>query len=250
MLTRTVGDSWQLANNAAERYPYIEQTAQQPSQFALNMIFAETGRYDMITSIKAEIHNCEKVLLQSSDKYLYGNDKHVWIAQTAFNISEAGGKIVKGQLTGTIDPYQIHSCDFITDWTGTALSVVTAHEGKYAVQDNIASPSGSTNYDTTYNPDWTHDLSDFTYLTFWFKNSRASTAFTAARVFVQTSDSNYYYWNLTFSSGSWAFMDCELASPDGTVGSPSLSTVGQIVIRITTADTVAFYSNIDDIRVY
>ena len=249
---RRTANKWNIEQQAAENVPHIEQTGQGPTGFNINLNFVDNStvdRHDMCTSVKAEIHECKKILIQSTDKYLYGDQKYVWLAQSNFNITESGKKQITVNLTGQLDPYQIHTCDFLTDWTGTSLTSDTAHDRKYAVKDTVASPVATSTYNATYNPSWTHDLSSHSFLTYWTWSDRTSASYTNSRFILQTSANNYYYWDTTYGADTWAFIECDLSSPDGTVGSPSLSNIGQIKLRIVAADTTAFFHRIDDIRV-
>jgi len=229
---RRTADKWNIKQQAAENVPYIEQTGQGPTNFNLNIALTGATRYDMVTSIRAEIRDCEKILIQSTDKCLYGNQQYVWLAQSNLNVTESGNKRLAMELSGQIDPYQIHSCDFLKDWSGTSLSLDTAHDGKHAIKDTITSYAEDTTYDATYNPGWTVDIADKNYLCFWMKADQPSSAYTITRAILLTSADNYYYWDTTFNADVWTFMECDLNSPDGTVGSPSLTNITQFILRV------------------
>lgn len=138
--------------------------------------------------------------------------------------------------------------------TGGNLTLDTSvyHGGSASVSNNVSSPSAATSYNTTYvfkNPAGTitsHDLSrDGQFLSVWVRVSRASTAFTTARLYIVDEFSRLSYWPVTFSAGAWKELKVRVAS--GT-GSAVDTIIRQISLRLVAADTTGFVVNLDDLE--
>jgi len=193
---RRTANTWDTMANAAENVPYVEKVAQSPSNFSIDLTL-RGDRYDMITSIRAEIDRCNKVYFYSDTHYLYGTQKHVWLSQTSFDVDEGRGKVLDARLVGSIDTSQIHSCDFLTNWSSAAtLSLGTPHAGKYSITTTDSSPSGGLI--TRYDLDESLNLLPYTigvyshkYIGLWFKVS--SIDYSVIRLHLKTDATNYSY---------------------------------------------------------
>jgi len=247
--TRVTKESWGVQQNCAESYPFVGQTNQQPSQINLDFKFAGDNRFDAVTSLKSEIDNYGKILINTND-YIYGTKTAVWIAQSKLQVKESDGKTLTVLLQGVIDQDQIHSCDFSKDWSGTLISTESLPVRRYCIRDDVISPTASSTYDAAYTPSYSIDVSDKLLINFWIFSDRASTAYSSSRLILQTSAGNYYYWDSTYSANTWTFIEHDITSPDGTIGSPSLDNINTVEIQIITADTVGFYHRIDNIRAH
>lgn len=249
---RTSADAWQLISKAAERIPRIEQSAMKPTVFNLQMLLEGSTRYTLANSIRNGIHLCDKVLVyEDGSKYLYGSAQQVWLAQTKLLIREAGSKQLKVTLTGNIDPYQIHSCDFETYWSSVLFtqSLGNAFEGKYSLKGTASSPSATQNYYLYYVAPTTMDLSGDNYVTFMIYSDRASTAYTASKILLWQATGHYFTFNITYDASKWKAIAIDLANPDSTGGSPSLSTINRIYLQVTAADSTTFYHQIDNFQI-
>lgn len=171
-------------------------------------------------------------------------------AQSGSATSITDGPIGTGDGTTTVFYLikELVDCDATTDWSGTSLSTETTDkkEGTGALKDDVASPATGTEYETTYNPTGSWDLSDVQRISFWLKCDRASTAFTHARFYIYDTSGNGSYWDLTFSAATWTRFNLDLSSPDGNTGTAaSLSAIDSIRWNFKAADTTAFYKLID-----
>ena len=147
----------------------------------------------------------------------------------------------------------ISICDATGDWTGTALSIDGADykEGAGSLKDNVVAPAVIANwYPTIYTkPAGSWDWSAKKHIFFWLKCDRTNTAFTYARLYVESSAGNYRWWNLTFAEEAWTAQKKLLSTPDGEVGTLDLTVVNKIHITFQAADIIAFYKKVDYIRV-
>jgi len=244
---RNTSDSWEINSKGAARIPFIERTAQSPTNFDIELKFLGAERYNVATSITAEIEQCNEILLRNDNsKKLYGTNEWLWLKQSDFSIVEEEGHRLIGKLSGQIDPYMVHSCDFSTNWTGNGtVSTTTPHNGKQCIKHTVTGPSGSTAYELTYSPASALDLSDCTMIRFWLKSAKASSYYTSVRLFALTDVSNYGYWNITITAAdTWYYKTYELASPDSETGTLDLSSVATLKWRVTTS------SGTDDIELY
>ena len=236
-------DKWGCNNQVGDNFPYVEQTGQEPTSITFDMNFTGSGRYDMVTSIRADIKDCETILCEFSDKYLYGNQKYVWLAQSSFNIDEAGGKIIKGTLSGLVDTRTIHSCDFDGCWTAgnnggvPAISEDTMF-GKYSLKMTEAS-SSTRWFRLTPTQNW--DLSDYSYICCWIKLSQASSWFSSIPLYLETSSMNHYKWDVdSFAADTWHFQRYDLDNPDSTTGSFDISNVNQFFLAPRAPDATSY----------
>ncbi|MBA7544564.1 hypothetical protein ES705_36925 [subsurface metagenome] len=147
---------------------------------------------------------------------------------------------------------QISACDAVTDWEGTDLSIDEADkkEGSGSLKDTVASPVVDTDYSTTYDLTGIWDWSAKKHILFWLKCDRASTAFTSVRLLIADTLGSWRLWYLTFSAGEWTAVKKLLLTGDTQSATPpNLALINFIQIKFTTADEVAFYKKIDDVRV-
>ena len=253
---RRSNDRWTIFKKPSITKPYVEQVGQSTSDIAFDIDFVGTGRYDMYTSLKAEITYCERILIDTlpSGDYIHGNKRFVWIAQDSLTINEQEGPILSVTLAGLIDPYQIVTCDFLRRWgnsAGVTLSEDSAFYGKYSIKSNVASPVSSSTYYAEFTLPAETDFSDANYISLWLRSNRASTAYTWSRFYLIDDSSNYYYWNTsTYPADKWTHSDLDITSYSGQVGSPDITAITKVRVAIKAADTTPFYIMIDNIRMH
>ena len=232
---RSSNDSWNTQTCAAARIPYIERASQNPTTIDFEIKFLGSERYNVATSVIAEIEKCEEVLVRNDgSKKLYGTDEWFWLKQSEFAITEEAGHRLIGHLSGNLDPRMIHSCDFSTNWAGDGtISTDSPHDGKQCIKHTVTGPSGATTYEFAYTPADALDLSDFVYIRFWIKSAQPSGYYDHIRVYVKTNDSNYGYWGITITSANtWYFKKYALASPRGETGTLDLSSITSIMFSM------------------
>ena len=244
---RSSSDSWNVKTKGAQRIPFIERGSQDPTDFDVDLKFLGAERYNVATSVSGEIEQCQEVLLHNdASKKLYGTDEWVWIKQNEFSIIEESGHRLTGRITGLIDPYMIHSCDFATNWTGDGtVSTTSPHDGKQCIKHTKTSPSTTTTYALTYTPADALNLSDFSKIRFWIKSAKLSSYYSNMRLIIRTDVSNFDYWNIAITTAdTWQYKTYALASPDGGTGTLNLASIEDIEFSITTS------SGTDDIELY
>jgi len=166
---------------------------------------------------------------------------------------EAGRKVRMSVGAKYFTSVLISACDVTTDWnatTGGSLSIDTSDkkEGTGSLKNTVAAPTSPNLYLTTYNPTGTWDWSSNTYISFWFKCDRPSTAFTNVRLRI-FEGGNARWWDMTFSAGEWTAFKFLLSVGDGeTPAPPNLALINTVQVYILTADTTPFYKKIDHVR--
>jgi len=253
---RRSDDRWAIFKKPSVTKPYVEQVGQSTSDIAFDIDFIGSSRYNMYTSLRAEIAYCERVLLNThpTGDYLYGNNRHLWIACDTLTINERAGPIIKVTISGLIDPYQIVTCDFLRGWgnsSGVTLSEDSAFYGKHSVKANVASPTATTEYYAEFTLPAERDCTADNYISLWIRSDRVAAAYTWSRFYLMTDDSNYYYWDITsYPADKWAHSDLDITSANGSVGSPDLTSISKVRVVNKAEDTTAFYIMIDNIRAH
>jgi hypothetical protein len=251
-IKRTSTDNWSMLQRASDNRPYVEQTGQSGTSVSLPFTLNKPTRYTDLTSIKNTVRDCNKIFVRSSDKYLYGASREIWLAQTQLTVDESGNLQLEDELTGIIDPYQIHTCDFLTAWTvdgsGSSISASTdCHEGKAAIR--AYGPTAGTLYNVSYLPTQPVNLSAAKYMNFWLKSSLPTGGFTEFYLQIRTTvGSDRLDYNLTYPFvNRWLHMDIDLSTPTSTSGTTDLSNINyiRITFKPNTTAAILFW---DDIR--
>lgn len=263
VLKRTSADAWSVVSKSAENIPYIGQTGQKPTQFNLNMDLIGDGRFDMLTSIRAEIYNCNSIFIKSTNTNLYGNQTGVWLAHSSFNEKESGSKQLSVQLSGMIDPYQFHSCDFDldTDWivhfnlASVAPDTTTKYSGNAAIKGYKTSPGSEITYGMRYQPSTNFDLTNYSTLILWFRFSTTALVTGGVRgLCLYSSAMKYSSWEMpTFAANKWTCMEIDLASPHyESSGGVDMASIDSLSLMVETTDAPPTTLSIwlDDIRYY
>jgi len=168
---------------------------------------------------------------------------------TTFFIQDTDNSKIIKTISDFNDSLLISDCEDIIGWSGTSVSQDTTEYavGSASVKDDVTSPTASTEYSTIFTPSSALDLSSKKYLFFKFKDSRNSTDYTVVKVVIKTDSSNYGEWNITYLANFWTDILIDLSNPDSTTGTLDLSSITEISIVKTTADTTAYSHNIDNI---
>lgn len=199
-------------------------------QIVLDMSLRRSGRFGMETSIRAELEDSPSIYVESTEEYIYKDKKFCWLVPSGMNVTDGGAEQpLKCIVSGLVDERTIHSCDFLTNWTGTSLTSNTdTRFGANSIKD-----TASTNVDhfTTYAPPSALDLSNASQLCYWVKSSQASTWFDTFRMEILT-DSDFSAWNATtFSADTWSYQTCDLTLPDATSGTIATNNITSVRLR-------------------
>jgi hypothetical protein len=150
-----------------------------------------------------------------------------------------------GAATTFIAGETISACEDTVNWTGTALSndAVNYKEGTKSLLDTI--PGGAGTYETKYTPAAALDFTHRRYFSLWLKCSRASTAYTSARVRLYDG-ANYNYYDITFTAATWKRLDIAVRAPNGNSGTaPNLNNITAVSIVLVVADATGWTLNMD-----
>ena len=194
---------------------YNPNRGAQPVTLSMNLKGA--GRFDMVTSIRAELENSRTVFVESTENYIYEDNKFAWIAPSGFNVKD-DGQMLKCTLSGLLDERTIHNCDFVsadsTHWTGNSPAVNTSTRfGHYSIKDTES--TDSTHY-LTITPPSTLDLSDAAYLNFWIKSNKASTWFDTLNIQLLTNSAHDDYTLTAFNADTWSYQNHALSFTSAT----------------------------------
>jgi len=157
-----------------------------------------------------------------STRYLYGNTQHVWLAPTDLTIDEDKGPEISLTISGTIDPYQINSCDSLNGWVSSGhMSLIPIKNGRQCLRVAFCNFIEQLAYD----PGWSFSLLDANYLTFRFYTLLSADKFDNRWIFLQSSNQDYVAWEFTWSADEWNDIEIDLSSPDVTHGTMDWSNV-------------------------
>lgn len=252
---RTSKDSWNAKTIGATRIPFVERASQDPTSISVELKFLGSERYNVATSIAAEIDQCTDIMLwNDSSKKLYGTDTHIWLSQSDFSIVEEEGHRLICDLSGNINPYIVNSCDMTQWWSGTGgVTIATddPHDGKQSIKLSKTSPVAYETYTGIYSLPIAMDMSDKSYINCWLKSNKTSAYFYGIMLRIGNDASNYYEWYSNISNeDTWYFHEFDLSTPDATQGSPDLTAidiVGGVVHVDTGTDDWDVY--IDEIKI-
>ena len=91
---RKSSDSWNVKTHGVCKFPFIERVGRHSTDFSVDLVFIGDNRYDVYTSVAADIDDCESILLYNDDsKKLYGIKEELWINPNNFSVVEEGSKI-------------------------------------------------------------------------------------------------------------------------------------------------------------
>ncbi len=165
--------------------------------------------------------------------------------------SQAGTGECPKEVWGNTVPINLFNS--IDNVVGTSVSVLSwKASGKYPVigvnilRDTVASPVAGTIYKTQFTPSSPLDFSAVgAQLVSWLSVSRASTAFTSARIYVYDASGNYRYQDISFAAGDLERKLFTVASGVSSGTPPDLAAVTKISWELEAADTTPFSLYLD-----
>ena len=84
-------------------------------QIVLDISLRRSGRFDMEANIRAELESSPSIYVESTENYIYNDNKFCWLVPTGMNVTDGGAeKPMKCVISGLVDERTIHSCDFTT----------------------------------------------------------------------------------------------------------------------------------------
>jgi len=229
-------NTWPITN--------LERTGQSPTTIKLDLTVYGNDRHTIVSSIEAEMKDCERILINGNGKYLYGTKQTIWLSQTTARLTEAGGRRLQIDLNGNLDEDIIHSCDFLSGWSSdaTVTLVADSHEGPHSIMVSVGTVGAST---TTYTPTESAVLTDKQYLRVWLWPTT-----TIAFTIKAASAGGYYYWDTTISAAiPWQCVEFALA--DASIsGNPTWAAITSFAIDTITSPTTAHAYKVDGIYAY
>jgi hypothetical protein len=202
----------------------LHSEGQQPRTLSLSFNLYGSGRFTLETNIRAELEASPAILLVAgTGNYIYENKTECWFIPTKFTITD-NAQALKCSLDGVVDEYTIHSCDITTHWSGTGIVLTT--DTRFGAK-SIGSQQTTDTFvcDLSTNP---VNLSQRKYISLWHKVEPST--FTTLQLEVHSAGGNYV-WELDVpTTAGWVYQQCDLAAPDSTVGTPSLSVVTSVKI--------------------
>ena len=185
---------------------------------ALGISLMGASRFDMESSIRAELENVRTIYLAStSNERIYEDRTWCWFVPQNFVTEDNSSNILKCRLNGVIDERTIHSGNFTTGWTSAGITTATGSPyGKYCLQSPI-------NTTIVYTPPSPLDMSRFNCLNFWLKSTKLSSYLSTCSVALY-SGAAYCEWQMTIpQTNKWTYFACPLAQPDA--GTTNLSNI-------------------------
>ena len=209
VIARKVSSPW--FNKSSKIYGekavvYNPNHGAQPVTLSVNL--KGSGRFDMVTSIRAELEGSKTIYIESTDDYIYEDKQFAWIVPSGFNVKD-DGQMLKCTLSGLLDERTIHNCDFIsansTHWTGNSPAVNTdTRFSKYSIK---ATETTDTTHYLTITPPSALDLTDASYLSLWVKSDKASTWFNSINVQLLTNTNHDDYALTAFDAATWSYQN-------------------------------------------
>jgi hypothetical protein len=255
---RTTTDNWSILQRASDTMPYVEQTGQGATTYALTMATSSSTRHTDAAALKAVIRDCNAIRIYSDTHYLYGSSRMLWLTQTQFDVDESGGSNLAISLTGLIDPYQISTCEFaLSEWVcmGTSLFLTPiCHDGRYGIAQYRAMGDNRI-YFGHYFPQ-VIDLSKITALGFWIYCDAASSGFNSAQCNIRSTNGYSLAWvastppnKFEWAADTWTYLKFYTANAYSGGTPPDLTSLDLFRFFLDTpAGTGNVYMCIDNIR--
>lgn len=117
--SRKIGTPWaQTVHDIHSQKSIVSNPNKLAQPITLDVSLRRSTRYDMETSIRAELEASPTIYIESTQDYVYEDKKYCWIVPLGMNVTDRGGTgPLKCVISGLIDERTIHSCDFNTNWT-------------------------------------------------------------------------------------------------------------------------------------
>jgi len=232
--TRKIDHPWAtIINEIPSRKAVVRTQSQNPPQLTVDMSLRRAGRFDMESSIRAELESTPSILVKSNHDFVCDNKKTAWIIPSGFSVTddERDALMLKCVISALIDQRTIHSCDFTDNWTGTSLIADTT-DTKYGKASVKVTESGDTDHLLTYTPDEAIDVEGAEYICMWIKASKSFDWFDPLRIEFCTN-ANYDGWNLatSFPADTWTFENCDMSLPDISVGTVDYANITSVRLR-------------------
>lgn len=181
----------------------------------------DTKAYSVDTLIKKLATTSEystDVLLKELDRLAPHGDA-LWWGLNEYGDNDTILDLSGNGRTGSYrpTPTDISTCESTTDWSGTDISTDSDYkvEGSNSLKDEVSNPVAGTIYITSYNPTSALNFKTGYYnYEMWFRCTRASTAFTYARMYVYDTNGNYRYYDIAFNANEWTRLRGYLAYLD------------------------------------
>jgi len=230
---RKINTPWATIKHEIPGQKAIVRTqSQNPPQLNIDMKLKGAGRFDMETSIRAELESTPSILIKSNTDIICDNKKTQWIIPSGFGVIDSGNSMrLECALSALIDERTIHSCDFIDNWAGTSVSADTSDTkyGKASVKDI---ESGDSDHLLTYTPDEPINIEGAEYIGIWIKATQSFDWFDVLRIEFCTNG-NYEGWNMatSFAAETWEIENCDISLPDVSSGTVDYTNITSVRIR-------------------
>jgi len=199
-----------------------ETIKKKAKQITINIELRGDNRFDMESSIRAELENSPSIWVESDHDYVYENTQHCWVVPTGFNVTDPGAKYpLKCIITGLVDEQTITSCQYATEWTNTDTSVYaeTFKEMKTRNDDQelweyarskygknqITTEQTTTPNTTTWTAPYSIDLSGASALCCWQWYFDHRDDLTTAEVGLSDSSTTMYYDVISDIEDDWVW---------------------------------------------
>lgn len=208
--SRKIGTPWaQTVHDIHNQKSLVLNPNKLAQPITLDVSLKRSTRFDMETSIRAELEQSPTIYVASTKDYVYEDDKYCWFAPSGMNIVDRGGTApLSCVISGLVDERTIHSCDFTTNWSGTAITISTdTRFGSYSIKDTM---STDADHYTKYTFPATRDLSNLDDLHCWLKMSQASTWYSTCKMGISDGSTTTVADVTAFSADTWSYQTFDL----------------------------------------
>jgi len=183
-------------------------------QFTLDISLRRATRFDMETSIRAELEESPTIYVETTGNYVYENKQECWFVPSGMNVIDKGAeRPLSCIISGLIDERTIHSCEFTTGWTGTSITTDSSTRfGSNSIKDTM-----STNVDhyTKFTLPSARDVSKADRLHCWIKASQASTWFDTFQIGMSDGSTTILADVSTITADTWSYESVNIEDYSG-----------------------------------
>jgi len=208
---RKINTPWaQTARDIFGKNAIVVTPNRMAQPITLDISLRRSTRYSMESGIRAELETSPTVYLEATDNYIYEDKEWCWFIPTGMNVTDKGAtQPLRCVISGLLDERTIHSCEFLTGWSGTSLAVAPAPasvEPRFGAAA-IKSTMGSSNIDYYIKYDFpaARDLSNLDMMHCWLLSSEASTWFDTCQFGLSDGSTTTLADVEAFATDTWSY---------------------------------------------
>jgi len=237
---RNIDTPWaQTTQNIYGAYGLVDSVNREAKPIVIDISLIGSNRFVIESSIRAELEASPIIYIESSNKYIHKDKHSVWIVPTGMNVTDKGAKIpLKCIISGLIDERTIHSCDFLSNWSGSNLSLATdTRHGAYSVKESISTDGVHDTICTAVEP---RNFEEANHLCLWVKSDHADTWFDTFQFGLSDGFTTVFADTDSFDAATWSYQEIRMQN----YASLDESTITNFVLRTNPPSATAYWVEI------